>query len=312
MGEMGALEDHLKSDKGCGYVIVECDNKNIAGKLCGKSLERRHLTNHKKNECKYRPYTCEYCGLKGTFVSITMGYNYALFFLSPHYDLCDQYPLECPNKCGETNIKRKDMEGHRDICPLEPLDCPFNAKDCCKNIRRKYMKTHKRMCDYRPYSCEYCGHRGTFMSITGKRSFLLFVRRKGGPSCHYDNCDQYPLKCPNKCGETKIKRKDMKRHCNICPLEPLDCPFKDVGCTDKIQRKDMKKHIESNTQHHLMMVCKSHHESIEANQELIKELMKANQELTIANQELMKANQELTKANEELKTRVEKLENSRK
>ena len=75
----------------------------------------------------------------------------------------------------------------------------------------------------------------------------------------------------------------MKGHCDICPLEPLDCPFKDAGCTDKIQRKDMEKHIESSTHHHLMMVFKSH-------------------------QELMKANQELMKGNHELKTRVDKLE----
>ena len=86
----------------------------------------------------------------------------------------------------------------------------------------------------------------------------------------------------------------MKGHCDICPLEPLDCPFKDAGCTDKIKRKDMEKHIESNTHHHLMMVFKSH--------------QKPNPDLMKAIQQLIEVNQELMKANQELKTRVEKLE----
>ena len=282
VGEMGVLEDHLKSDKGCGYVIVECC-KQGGGKLCGKSLERRHLASHQKNECKYRPYTCEYCGLRDTFERIAIG-NPLLILLrkgssqkrSSHYDECNEYPLECPNKCGKNNIKRKDMEAHRDICPLERLDCPFNARDCCNNILRKDMESHKRECDYRTYSCEHCGHCGTFRSITGKRrtSFFLMLTLMP-PSSHYVNCDQYPLECPNRCGKTNIKKRDMKGHRDICPLEPLDCPFKDVGCTDKIQRKDMEKHIESSTQQHLL---KTHQKLIEAYQKLEK-LQKSYQKL---------------------------------
>ena len=109
MGEMGSLDNHLKSDKGCGYVIVECSNRGMSRKLCGKLLERRHLTNHKENECRYRPYTCEYCGHRDTFESITMGYQrvnvYDILFgknfrekVPSHYEECDQYPLECPNE----------------------------------------------------------------------------------------------------------------------------------------------------------------------------------------------------------------------
>ena len=259
VGEMGVLEDHLKSGKGCGYVIVKCDNRGMDYELCGKSLERRHLTYHKENECKYRPYTCEYCGHKDTFKGIAMGYDMSQWMESmekvpSHYEECDQYPLECPNKCGETNIKRKDVEEHCEICPLEPLKCRF--KVCRKTIHRKDMDSHKRECEYRPYSCEYCGHDGTFRSITGKTW-----------GCHYSRCDQYPLKCPNDCGERNIKRRDMKGHRDICPLEPLNCPFKDADCTDKIQRKDMEKHIESSTQQHLL---KSHQKLMKAYQQLKK------------------------------------------
>ena len=279
-------------------MIVKCDNRDMADKPCGERMQRRHLTNHKKNKCKYRPYTCEYCGYKSTFEGIAIRYvcQGPLFSYEgpPHYEECKEYPLECPNKCGKNNIKRKDMKEHCDICPLEPLDCPFNAGDCSKNILRKDMESHKEICDYQPYSCVYCGHHGTIRDITGRRATSLFSYIFQPPrSSHYFNCDQYPLLCPNECDEI-IKRGNMKGHRDFCPLEPLDCPFKDVGCTDKIQRKNMEKHIESNTHHHLMMVFKTHQESIETSQELIKELIKSNQELM--------------KANRELRARVEKLE----
>ena len=270
VGEMGALHNHLQSDRGCGYVIVKCGNRGTGDyELCGKLLERRCLTDHQRNECKYRSYTCKYCGYKDTFEGIATGYKilqpqWITFVEIPtgrrtsHYDECDKYPLECPNKCAKRNIKRKDMKAHHNICPLEPLNCPFNARDCCNNILRKDMESHKKECDYRPYSCEYCGHRGTFRDIKGI---------KGGTS-HYNNCDQYPLECPNRCGGKNIKRREMKAHYDFCPLEPLDCPFKDAGCTDKIRRQDIEKHIESSTHHHLMMVFKSHQELVKANQEL--------------------------------------------
>ena len=192
VGQLGALKDHKKSESnGCGYVTVQCTNVGRHQKGCIQRMERRFLARHKKNECKYRPYTCEYCGYKDTYKGIAIGY------------------------------KKKE-------------------------ITKSYFGFHK------DTDC----------------------------SSHYSTCDQYPLKCPNDCGETNIKRRDMKVHHDICPLEPLDCPFKDAGCTDKIQRKDMEKHIESSTQQHLL---KSH-------------------------QKLMKAYQQLKKSHQMLRERVKDLE----
>ena len=172
-GELGTLNDHLQSEKGCGYVTVECTN---AGKYitCKKKVERKHLASHMENECKYRPYSCEYCGYKDTFKVITTG---------DHYEI---------------------------------------------GTRKKYC------------------------------------------SSHYDKCEEYPLECTNKCGKV-IKRKHMKAHHSICHLEPLNCPFKDAGCTSKLLRQDMEKHIESSTQEHLLMVFKSHQELKTRLQELEKQ-----------------------------------------
>ena len=78
VGQLGSLEDHLQSDKGCGYVTVTCyltayrRNGNIQKNLtmslpqtrpveCGVAVERRHWAAHKEM-CKYRECTCQYCG----------------------------------------------------------------------------------------------------------------------------------------------------------------------------------------------------------------------------------------------------------
>ena len=185
VGEQGALKGHLVSDKGCGYEIVRCTNYAFTSsgftstkQRCEVVMERRALTAHMQNKCKYRLYKCEYCDYTDTFDAIAGS--------------------------GEVTMKQR-------------------------------------------------------------RTLALLFGRKG---IHYAECDHYPLPCPNECGQKNIKRKDMKKTHGICPLEPLNCPFKDAGCTDKICRRDMENHIESSTQKHLLMVFKSYQEVMKLNQEL--------------------------------------------
>ena len=61
------------------------------------------------------------------------------------------------------------------------------------------------------------------------------------------------MKCPRGCVlPNGIKRKDLAKHAKICPLEMVQCPFLEAGCTTRILRKDLDAHMESNTQQHLM------------------------------------------------------------
>ena len=239
---------------------------------CKNKVPRKDLESHKK-ECDWRPYKCEYCGVEKPFQSIT---GKGLSNQPSHYDECEQYPLDCVNKCGEKGIKRKDMSTHQESCPLELLDCPFGSRHPEKKILRKNMERHKLDCDHRPYMCSYCYLRGTYKSITGKGNSPL----KG--ECHYDTCSQYPLECPNKCEAKSIKRKNMLLHRERCPLERLDCPFKYAGCPLKILRKNMDYHCKNEMQRHLLLVAES-------------------------NQKLASKLEELTRKNEELTRRVEEL-----
>ena len=209
VSELGALKGHLESDKGCGYEIVRCTNYGYRfgdKEQCEVAIERRAIAAHMKNQCIYRPYKCEYCGLTDTFDTIA----------------------------GSGKVTM--------------------------NIILSFM--------------------------------VLSSQRKN----HYAECGHYPLPCPNECGVRNIKRKNIETHCGICPLEPLDCPFKDAGCTDKICRRDMENHIESSTQKHLLMVFKSHQDLARKNKELINELKK-----------LRKSHQDLTRKNKELSNELKKL-----
>ena len=248
---LGDIKDHLDSENGCDYVLVECSYDAYkysfyCGKgehvVCGVKIERQHLVKHMENECEYRKSTCQYCGYTDTRDAIAGSgkirkKDSKVTSSSNHHTACDQYPLECVNKCGEKDIKRRDMQSHRNICLLEKISCPFSHY-CKKKILRKDMESHKMDCDFRSHKCEYCGHVGEFYTMSGKGKY----RNAPGPS-HYELCEHYPLECANQCGGKNIKRKDMGAHCNVCPLEPLDCPLGTHSpFQGRILRRDMERH----------------------------------------------------------------------
>ena len=157
-GELGTLKTHLQSDKGCGFVEVQCPNR-CSGKVivrhlfsvqyCVKSIQRKDLDRHLKTECDLRPYQCEHCGHKDTYHEITgkgcppahtvtMVWRKATF----HYGKCPEFPLTCPNNCGAGNIKRKNMDSHRSECPQEPVQCPFAEAGCKEHLRRSQLEGH--------------------------------------------------------------------------------------------------------------------------------------------------------------------------
>ena len=129
VGELGALKGHLDAKDGCGFVEVACPNACRSG----RKVMRKDLQRHLKVECKKRPYQCEHCGEKGTFIQITR----------EHYQGCPNFPLHCPNKCGVVNIKRMEVDYHRKKCPLEKIGCPFKEAGCsAMGLQRKDEAEH--------------------------------------------------------------------------------------------------------------------------------------------------------------------------
>ena len=275
-GEKDIRRKDMKSHQNvCPLEKIECPF-NVSH--CRRDILRKDMDSHKR-ECDFRPHTCEYCGHVGAFYTISgEGEFWSLPENIPsHYEQCEHYPLECFNKCGEIEIKRKDMNDHCKVCPLQPLSCPYKCDH--RKILRKNMEKHKNEeCELRPYTCPYCDRRGTYKNITGKGKSQQKER------CHYDVCDHYPLDCPNKCGANNIKRKNMALHRGKCVLESLDCPFKYAGCAHPILRKDMDSHCQHKMQNHLLLVAKSHQELACKNEELTHKV----EELTLRTQEMAK------------------------
>jgi len=133
--ELGNLETHLKD---CGYVEVECSNK------CNQRLMRNKLGDHLRSECLLREYMCTHCHRVDTYHAITGDCPPNEIYCPKHpshYDSCPELKLKC-SKCGERNIKRKDMGEHQSHCPKEPVECRFKEAGCDVKPLRSELDDH--------------------------------------------------------------------------------------------------------------------------------------------------------------------------
>ena len=130
VGELGSLDKHLNQtsvEGECQFVTVACPYS------CGDSFQRCQLVEHKAKDCPNRPLTCQYCNYKATDIEVT----------NEHWATCKKYPMECPNKCGETMIERQHLPKHlEETCPLQVIKCEFSYAGCEIECRRQYMQTH--------------------------------------------------------------------------------------------------------------------------------------------------------------------------
>ena len=58
---------------------------------CGGVIQRRDLPKHVETECPCHKVDCQYCQHRGEHQ----------FIEGKHKEECVEYPLACPNKCGE-------------------------------------------------------------------------------------------------------------------------------------------------------------------------------------------------------------------
>lgn len=75
---------------------------------------------------------------------------------------------------------------------------------------------------------------------------------------HAQRCEEHPVECQNKCATKNLRRKDLEQHTKECPLERLDCPYKEVGCSSPILREKIVSHMQSFTQKHLNLVTSAY------------------------------------------------------
>jgi len=126
---------------------------------------------------------------------------------------------------------------HRDGCKFEIVECPNR---CGKALQRRSLPNHlKNNCLYRIVVCEYC-HVGHFANVA-----------------HLTECPKVSLPCPNGCkirGKVvDILREEMDDHLEECPLEVVECEYREMGCESEFPRKDQSRHNKQNAENHLAL-----------------------------------------------------------
>jgi len=153
----------------------------------------------------------------------------------------------CPNKqlgCMWTGELRS-MEKHLDRnANTNSNGCPFTELECNNNcglvIQHRLLEHHlKSDCKLRQVNCKYC-------NITGNHQWITGVHQQ-------EECPKYPVECPNHCETGYIKREDITRHLEGCPLALVECPLNILGCKSVIRRDCRLQHMEETAEQH--MVC---------------------------------------------------------
>ncbi len=122
-GELLAIENHLKV---CGFLQLHCEK-------CLQVLKRMELEKHRSEECRCRTSKCTCCGKEAAYwMIVSIG----------HMSECPGYPVNCPNGCGESEIKRSMVQLHQSVCPLEFVECPFRDANCQTRLLRKDLQSH--------------------------------------------------------------------------------------------------------------------------------------------------------------------------
>ena len=110
---------------------------------------------------------------------------------------------------------------------------------CRKTLQRQFLVDHMTSnCPRRKVNCQYCHINGEWKIIEGK---------------HKEECNKFPLACPNNCEVGTVHRENMEAHRKECPLEMIQCEYHNVGCDVRIARKRKRSHLDENMQNHLQM-----------------------------------------------------------
>lgn len=144
VGTVTTLDQHIGANNFstkqqlCQYQEIPCSKK------CRQKITRNYHHYHLANECLCRDYSCEHCGQRGTYHTITgecgeCGPCWA--HRKGHYSECDRFPIKCPNKCSAI-IRKYKMTKHRSSCPLERVECSFSEVGCKEELVRRDLDNH--------------------------------------------------------------------------------------------------------------------------------------------------------------------------
>ncbi|CAD5111580.1 DgyrCDS881 [Dimorphilus gyrociliatus] len=134
---------------------------------------------------------------------------------------------------GELNVHLSD-------CLYRVIKCPMG---CEVDLEKRFVDKHvEEDCVKRLVPCEYC-----------HENFIYEEEE-----LHLEDCQKFPIECPNKCGISKIAKDEVKVHLEEeCPRQLTDCLFVRAGCEYKCERNEMDIHMKENFKDHLKMAIRN-------------------------------------------------------
>ena len=161
-----------------------------------------------------------------------------------------------------------ELEGHLNLNSdpaRQPEGCHFafvSCMYCFEPIQRFKVKVHQsEECEKRPARCEFCNYESSFADVTKTH-----------------NCGKFPTLC-HQCKEVFLREEYQNHIDNHCPMTPIDCEFKSVGCRIALPRKDMPTHLRDKVVAHVSLQMASHKKIEKDNEKLKKKVSKQQQEI---------------------------------
>lgn len=107
---------------------------------------------------------------------------------------------------------------------------------CGAGYQLRFKQNHlEKECPERKIICDYCGVEVLFKLI----------------EIHFNECQRYPLLCPNKGCEKMLPRNEMLIHrSELCPAELISCSV--ITCDDKFPRSQLENHMSQKITQHLL------------------------------------------------------------
>ena len=132
-----------------------------------------------------------------------------------------------------------ELENHLcENCQFVKVNCPNN---CGLAIQRRLVAKHQaNNCLNRSHSCQYCQLKATYKEIQDD---------------HLHVFPKYPVSCLNECGVSPLERDQLEDHFRECPLQLVECEFREMGCEEMVKRKDLVRHMEEGTQKHQTLMA---------------------------------------------------------
>ena len=102
-----------------------------------------------------------------------------------------------------------------------------NKKLCGATMQRRFLNNHLMItCPRRSHQCPHCKLQGEYHTIMGPE--------------HLDRCPDLKITC-TIC-DKNVKRRMMEEHKRVCLVEPVPCPYQNVGCSARPRRQDIPQH----------------------------------------------------------------------